>query len=100
MDVASESHGLPADQAQAIDAMFAAVDKPGHPGAIVAVLKAGEVVHLRSFGLANVEDGVPVTPDTVMRLGSTTKHMCAIAILMLEDQGLLSIDDLVSKHVP
>jgi D-aminopeptidase len=91
---------LSAEHAKAIDAMFASVDKPGHPGAVVAVLQAGEVVHLRAFGLANVEDGVPVTSDTIMRLGSTTKHLCAIAILMLEDQGLLSIDDLVSKHIP
>lgn len=83
-----------------IDALFEQVNQPGHPGAAVAVLQGGEVTHLRCFGLANVEDGIAVTPQTVFRLGSTSKHICATAILMLENRGLLSLADPVVKYIP
>jgi CubicO group peptidase (beta-lactamase class C family) len=66
---------LAPDQAQRIDALFATVDRPDHPGAAVAVMSAGELVHLRCFGLASVEHEIPVTPDTVFRLGSLTKQL-------------------------
>ena len=90
---------LAPDQARQIDALFATVDRPDHPGAAVAVMSAGELVHLRCFGLANVEHGIPVTPDTVFRLGSLTKQLTASVVLILENRSLLALDDPVGRYL-
>jgi len=83
-----------------IDALFAKWDCNGSPGAIIAVIRAGKVIHQKGYGLANIEDNVPFTTDTVLRLGSTTKHMCATCILVLENRKLLSLEDDIRKYVP
>ena len=66
----------------------------------MAVSHRGNVVHQRGYGVANVEDDVPFRSDTVLRLGSTTKHMCATCILLLENQGKLSLDQDIRRYVP
>jgi CubicO group peptidase (beta-lactamase class C family) len=83
-----------------IDALFADYDRGGSPGVNVAVIEAGEVIHRRGYGVANIEDDVPFTAETVMRLGSTSKHLCATCILILENRGLLSLHDDVRRHLP
>jgi CubicO group peptidase (beta-lactamase class C family) len=95
-----EDIALTREQARGVDALFASVDQPGHPGAAVAIVRNGQLAYQRCFGLANLEDQVPVTPQTVFRLGSTSKHVCATAILLLEQRGLLAIHDPVAKHIP
>jgi len=96
----TEGDALAPDVASRIDALFASVNRPDHPGAAIAVLRNGALAHQRCFGLANVEDCVPVTPDTVFRLGSVTKHICATAMLVLENRGLLTLDDPVERYLP
>lgn len=64
----------------------------GFSGAFL-VAREGEVLCARSYGLANRAAGVPVTSDTVFPLGSITKHFTAAAILRLEMDGLLSVED-------
>jgi CubicO group peptidase (beta-lactamase class C family) len=98
--LASESrNGVAGPWSAAIDALFARFEQPGRPGLNLAVTLDGKVVHQRGYGLTNVEDGVPFRPDTRLNLGSTTKHMCAAAMLILEDRGLLSLDDPVRLHI-
>ena len=60
----------------------------------------GNLVHQRGYGVANIEDDVPFRSDTVLRLGSTTKHMCATCILLLETRGKLDLDHDVRRYVP
>ncbi len=83
-----------------IDELFAKWDRDHSPGAIVAVYHGGNVIHQRGYGVANIEDDVPFTADTVLRLGSTTKHLCATCILVLENQGKLGLDDDIRQFVP
>jgi D-aminopeptidase len=92
--------GVHGPWSQRIDALLAAFDKPGHPGLNLAVVKDGEVVHARGYGVASIENDVPFTPDTVLRLGSTTKHLCAACIYLLARDGRLSVGDDVRTHVP
>jgi CubicO group peptidase (beta-lactamase class C family) len=66
----------------------------------VLVAKAGQVVFKKSYGLANRELAAPNTPDTKFRLGSLTKQFTAAAILQLQQQGKLSVDDHISKYIP
>jgi CubicO group peptidase (beta-lactamase class C family) len=70
------------------------------PGASVAVLQAGKAVVRRAYGLANVEEQEAATPATNYRLASMTKQFTAAAILLLAEDGLLSIDDTVRRWLP
>ena len=74
--------------------------KPDEPGAAVIVVREDKVIFRRGYGMANLELGVPVEPDMVFRLGSITKQFTAVAILMLAEQGKLSLDDDLSKFLP
>ena len=93
---------LPAQQPieQRVDSLFnRAISKDG-PGCALGVYKDGEVVLARGYGLANVEDGRPITPRTTFNLGSVSKPFTALAVLMLEQKGKLSLDDDVRRWVP
>lgn len=64
------------------------------------VAKNGKILLEKGYGMANIEFGVPNTPDTKFRLGSITKQFTATSILQLEEQGKLSVSDLACKYVP
>src|SRR5205823_7513694 len=81
------------------DYVKAELAKRKSAGVSVAVLKDGKVVKAAGYGLANVELGVPATPDTVYQLASVTKQFTATAILMLAGEGKLSLDDKIQKHL-
>jgi CubicO group peptidase (beta-lactamase class C family) len=66
----------------------------------VLIARAGKALFCRGYGLANREHEVPSTPQTKYRLGSITKQFTAMAILILQEQGKLSVSDPVKKHVP
>ncbi|HYS54170.1 MAG TPA: serine hydrolase domain-containing protein [Thermoanaerobaculia bacterium] len=72
------------------------------PGASVLVVRDGNVILRKSYGLANLEERVPATPDTNYRLASVTKQFTAGAILLLKNSNKLSLDDYITKylHVP
>lgn len=78
----------------------APVDTGKVPGISVAVLKDGEVLLARGFGLAELENEVPADERTVYRIASVTKQFTAACILRLVEDGLLELDDLAAKHVP
>lgn len=85
----------------AIDAFAEAVlEGRQTPGLAVAVARAGEPVWVRGYGYANLEHGVPVGEDTVFRIGSVTKQFTAAAILLLAEEGRLSLDDTVEAYFP
>jgi CubicO group peptidase (beta-lactamase class C family) len=65
----------------------------------VLVAKGDQVLFSKGYGSANLEWDIPNTPNTKFRLGSVTKQFTAASILLMEEQGKLSIDDLVSKHI-
>jgi CubicO group peptidase (beta-lactamase class C family) len=67
---------------------------------VVLVAKDGKPVFRKAYGLANREWNVANTPETKFRLGSLTKAFTAAAILQLQEQGKLSVDDPISKHYP
>ena len=70
------------------------------PGVSIAVVKAGQIVLAKGYGLANVEHQVPVKTDTVFQSGSVGKQFTAAAVMMLVEQGRLSLDDRIATHFP
>ncbi len=89
----------PGDGAR-LDRLFAEVDSDSTPGCVVAVARRGAPVLLRAYGLANLETGTPNTPATVFEAGSVSKQFTAAAVLLLAEQGRLSLDDDVRRHLP
>lgn len=85
---------------QAIDALFQEAFSAHGPGAAVIAVKDGAVLFRKGYGLANIELGVPVEPDMVFRLGSITKQFTGVAILMLAEEGLLALDDPITRFLP
>lgn len=83
-----------------IDAVFADIAKPGTPGCAMAVYRDGKIAYARGYGLASLENEVPITPRTVFDLGSTSKQFTAFSILLLERDGKLSLSDDVRKFIP
>lgn len=63
------------------------------------VVKEGRPIKTAAYGLADVENNVPVTPDTVFEIGSITKQFTAAGILLLQQDGKLSVEDRISKHL-
>jgi len=86
--------------AKSIEATLAPHFKADEPGATVIVTRDGKPIYRGAFGLADVEKKSPLKPDDVLRIGSLTKQFTAVAILMLADQGRLSVSDPVTKHLP
>ncbi|HEX5720698.1 MAG TPA: serine hydrolase domain-containing protein [Thermoanaerobaculia bacterium] len=84
---------------ESVDKVFSDYGKDG-PGCALAVVRDGAIVHSKGYGLASVEHGAPITPQTVFDIGSTSKQITAAAILLLGQDGKLSLDDDVRKHIP
>ena len=70
------------------------------PGFALAVVKDDELVLAQGFGLADVEKERPVTAETLFAIGSSTKAFTALVIGMLQDEGTMSFDDPIVKHLP
>ncbi|GJM30286.1 MAG: hypothetical protein DHS20C17_29210 [Cyclobacteriaceae bacterium] len=70
------------------------------PGAAVLIARDGEVLYEKGFGFANLKKNIMITPETEFRIGSVTKQFTAVAILKLQQEGKLSIDDKLSKFIP
>lgn len=71
----------------------------GTPGFAVGVSVNGRIVHSNGYGYANVETATPATPKSVFSIASVTKTFTAMAAMKLVEQGLLSLDDPLSKHL-
>ena len=92
--------GKSEDLAARMDRVSAEVYKPDVPGAAIIVVRNGEVIFRKGYGVANLELSVPIKPEMVFRLASVTKQFTAVAILMLAEQGKLSLQDDITKFLP
>jgi len=92
--------GADAKLAQEIDQILGAAYPAGEPGAAVIVRRAGGTLLRKGYGLANLELGVANEPDMIFRLGSMTKQFTAVAILLLAEDGKLSLRDDITKYFP
>jgi len=83
-----------------VDRIFTTWATPDSPGCAVAVTRGGAVAYAQGYGSANLEVGVPITPDTVFDIGSVSKQFTAMSIVLLAQDGKLSLDDDIHKFVP
>jgi CubicO group peptidase (beta-lactamase class C family) len=83
-----------------VDRLFDGWHRPDAPGAAVLVMKDGAVVHARGYGMANLEQGVPIRTTSVFDIASVSKQFAAFALALLEADGLLGWDDPVHRYLP
>jgi len=103
---------LAASSAQTVDTLDPAIksridrialqvlEQTGVPSASVAVVKGGKLTYTHAYGKACLDPSLPATPNMRYSIGSISKQFTAAAILLLQQDGKLSIDDAVGKYVP
>ncbi len=100
LTVAVSVQGQPAKSKQPeVDRIFAAFNTHT-PGCAVGVSERGTVALRAGYGMADLERGMPVTADTVFESGSVAKQFTSMAILLLAQQGKISLDDPMRKYLP
>lgn len=90
---------IASDPAARVDQLMAAYSGEV-PGAVVGVVRGGKLVFARGYGMANIAYDVPFTAETPTNIGSTSKQFTAFAIMLLKEQGKLSLDDDVREYIP
>jgi CubicO group peptidase (beta-lactamase class C family) len=94
-------HPLAAGQRDSIDAFVSSEMARQHiPGLAIGIYNRGRILLAKGYGLANVELSVPVRSETVFQSGSVGKQFVAAAIMMLVEDGKLSLDDSITKYFP
>ena len=96
----SQGAALTRSQTARIDSVFVAYDATDVPGCAVAISRHDTLLFDNAWGMANLEQSIPNTPETFFESGSVAKQFTAAAILRLAQQGKLSLDDEVRKYVP
>ena len=92
---------LPSEMQQKIDKVASdALAKTGVPSASVAVVRDGQIAYLHAYGHARLDPETPAKPEMRYSIGSISKQFTAAAILLLQEEGKLSLDDKVGKFVP
>ncbi len=76
------------------------IEQRGIPSASIAVVKGGKIVYAHAYGKAHLNPDVAAKPEMRYSIGSVSKQFTAAAILILQEQGKLSLDDAVGKYVP
>lgn len=96
---APTAHTLPADRHQQVDAIFAPWATTDTPGCALGITSNGTLDLSKGYGLANLEHGVSITPQTVFHAASMSKQFTAFAIGLLAQDGKLSLQDDVRRHL-
>jgi len=91
---------LPSNVKAQVDKVFEKWDKSDSPGCALGVYRDGQIIYKHGYGMANLNDDVAITPATVFHVASMSKQFTAASIVLLAQQGKLSLDDDVLKYIP
>ncbi|XLZ68060.1 serine hydrolase domain-containing protein [Massilia sp. SR12] len=95
----SLAFALPAHADKLDDAILAEMQRSHIPGISIAVVKDGKIIREQGYGYADLEHQVKVTPDTIFQSGSVGKTFTAALVMLLAQDGKLSLDDPISRHL-
>lgn len=85
---------------QKVDGIFADFAKPDSPGCTLGVIRNGEFIYRKGYGMGSLELGMSLSPESVFYMGSVSKQFTAAAVVLAQEQGYLSLDDDVRKYMP
>lgn len=87
-------------QSKAIDSLFLDWNNPDVPGCAIGIVENGKLIYAKGYGIADLEHDIQITPTSVFYIGSVSKQFVTFSILLLEEQGKLSLDDKIQKYLP
>jgi CubicO group peptidase (beta-lactamase class C family) len=96
----TKAQTLPPDVTKQVDKVFEKWNKSDSPGCSLGIYKDGRIVYKHGYGMADLNDDVPNTPATVFHVASMSKQFTAASIVLLAQQGKLTLDDDVRKYIP
>src|ERR1043165_9303303 len=82
-----------------IDSIFKTWSNSNTPGCAVGIVRNDSLIFAKGYGMANLEYGIPITPETIFHMASVSKQFTAYAILLLAKQGKLQLDDDIHKYL-
>jgi len=88
------------DSNKRVDRIFAPYDKTDSPGCALGVIRDGNFIYRKAYGMASLELGVPLSPRSVFYMASVSKQFTAAAVVLAAEKGFLSLDDDVRKYIP
>lgn len=91
---------LPDSLAKKVDAIFSEYDKTNSPGFSLAILKDGQTIYKRAYGMSNMEYNLAISPSSIFHVASISKQFAAAAVVKLSLEGKLSLDDDIRKYIP
>ena len=101
VSVIPESAGMSTERLAKLDSkMLEMVEQEKLPGCVTLVLRDGKVVHFSALGFRDKESDAPMQKDTMFRIASQTKAVVSVAVMILQEDGLLDINDPVGKYLP
>ncbi len=83
-----------------VEAIFAAYNNPDSPGCAVGIVRDGDFVYKRGFGMGSIELQSPLSPESVFYMGSVSKQFTAASVVLAAEKGYLSLDDDIRKWIP
>ena len=96
----SVAQRLTPDVAKQVDGIFTKWSRPDSPGCALGVYRDGQIIYKRGYGMENLNEDVHITPETVFHVASMSKQFTAASIVLLAQQGKVSLDDDVRKYIP
>jgi CubicO group peptidase (beta-lactamase class C family) len=87
------------DVHERVDKVFVKWDSTVSPGCALSVIKDGQIIYKRGYGMADLDHDIPITSETVFHVASISKQFTAAAIALLAQEGKLSLDDDVHKYI-
>jgi CubicO group peptidase (beta-lactamase class C family) len=85
---------------RAIDGIVSGLVKPGQPGCTIGVVQDGRLAHAHAYGQSDLERSKPLDTHSIFNLASVSKQFTAFALLLLQQDGKLSLDDPIVRHLP
>lgn len=94
------SQMIPTANEQKVDRLFSQYTTKDSPGAAIVIVKDGKIILKKEYGMADLENDIPITSSTVFHIGSVSKQFTGYSILLLEQQGKLNLNDDIRKYLP
>lgn len=98
--IQARSQALPDSTIKKINALFSGWDKTSSPGFAIGVIRNDSLIYSKGYGMANLEYGIPISPQTIFHMASVSKQFTAYSIVLLADKGKLQLEDDIHKYLP
>lgn len=93
------SQPIPDSTIRKIDSLFKTWDNNDSPGCAVGIVRNDSLIYTKGYGMANLEYGIAITPETIFHMASVSKQFTAYSIVLLAKQGKLQLDDDIHKYL-